>query len=63
MPEINIRGRASFEEATNIPLFIVDGAQVPLEYIFDMDMNEVETVTVLKDASTTALYGARGSAE
>lgn len=62
VPEINIRGRASFEGAANIPLFIVDGVEVSTEFIFDMDMNDIESVTVLKDASATALYGAKGSA-
>ncbi len=61
-PEINIRGRSSFEGAANIPIFIVDGAQMTLDYIYDMDMHDVESVTVLKDASATALYGAKGSA-
>lgn len=61
-PEINIRGRSSFEGAANIPIFVVDGAQVNLDYIYDMDMNDIETVTVLKDASASALYGAKASA-
>ncbi len=61
-PNIELRGRSSFEGAANVPLFIVDGAQVTLDYVFDMDMNDVEQVTVLKDASATALYGAKGAA-
>ncbi|MDO5664101.1 MAG: SusC/RagA family TonB-linked outer membrane protein [Bacteroidia bacterium] len=61
-PEINIRGRASFEGAANVPIFVVDGSQVSLDYIYDMDMNDVENVTVLKDASASALYGAKASA-
>ena len=32
----------------------MDGAEVDLDYVFDMDMNDVETVTVLKDASASA---------
>lgn len=61
-PEINIRGRASFEGAANIPIFIVDGSRVSLDFIYDMDLNDIETVTVLKDASASALYGAKASA-
>ena len=61
-PEINIRGRASFEGAANLPLFIVDGARVSLDFIYDMDLNDIETITVLKDASASALYGATASA-
>ena len=41
---------------------MVDGAQVSAEYVADMDMNDIETVTVLKDASASALYGAKASA-
>ena len=60
-PEILIRGRSSFEGASNVPTFIVDGAEVSLDYVFDMDVNDVENVTVLKDASASALYGAKAS--
>lgn len=60
-PEILIRGRSSFEGSSNVPTFIVDGAEVTLDYVFDMDVNDVENVTVLKDASASALYGAKAS--
>lgn len=60
-PEILIRGRSSFEGSSNVPTFIVDGAEVSLDYVFDMDVNDVENVTVLKDASASALYGAKAS--
>lgn len=60
--EINIRGRATFDGQANTPVFVVDGAQVTAEYVYDMDMNDIETVTVLKDASASALYGAKASA-
>lgn len=60
--EINIRGRATFDGQANTPVFVVDGAQVTTEYVYDMDMNDIETVTVLKDASASALYGAKASA-
>lgn len=62
MQEINIRGRSSFEGASSMPLFIVDGAEVTIDYIYDMDINNIESVTVLKDASASALYGARAAA-
>ena len=60
--ELNIRGRATFEGQANTPVYVVDGAQVSAEYVADMDMNDIETVTVLKDASASALYGAKASA-
>lgn len=61
-PDIMIRGRASFEGSANMPVFVVDGGIVSVEYIYDMDMNQIESVTVLKDASASALYGAKASA-
>ncbi len=60
-PEILIRGRSSFATGSNVPTFIVDGAEVNLDYIFDMDINDVESATVLKDASASALYGAKAA--
>lgn len=61
-PDLNLRGRATFSGAANLPLFVVDGAIVDVEYIYDMDMNTIESVTVLKDASASALYGAKAAA-
>ena len=60
-PDLNLRGRATFSGAANLPLFVVDGAIVDVEYIYDMDMNTIESVTVLKDAAS-ALYGAKAAA-
>ena len=60
-PEILIRGRSSFTEGSNIPTFIVDGAEVSADYVFDMDINDIESATVLKDASASALYGAKAA--
>ncbi len=61
-PELNIRGRATFDGSANMPLFVVDGSEVSADYVYDMDMNDIETVTVLKDASASALYGSKASA-
>lgn len=43
------------------PLYILDGVEVSAERIYDMDLNRVESTTILKDASATALYGSRGA--
>ena len=47
-PDLNLRGRATFSGAANLPLFVVDGAIVDVNYIYDMDMNTIESVTVLR---------------
>lgn len=58
-PTITIRGRRSMQ-ASNEPLYVVDG--VPLANgISTINMQDVESVEVLKDASSTAIYGARGA--
>ena len=56
---IRIRGIGSMS-AGNSPLWVVDG--VPFEGdINNLNMNDVESVSVLKDAASNALYGARGA--
>lgn len=57
---VNIRGIASMYAATN-PLVIVDGAPYPGN-LSSLPSEDIESVTVLKDAASAALYGARGAA-
>jgi TonB-linked SusC/RagA family outer membrane protein len=58
-PRILIRGRRSFN-AGNDPLYVVDG--IPLSAGFeDINPNDVQSMEVLKDATATAIYGARGA--
>jgi TonB-linked SusC/RagA family outer membrane protein len=56
---IRIRGFGSLN-ASNDPLYVVDG--FPYDgYIGDLNTNDVESITLLKDASSSALYGARAA--
>src|SRR5699024_9031404 len=66
-PEIEIRGRSSVNQKEldsqfggnpNQPLFILDGFETDLQTIVDLDMGRIKFVTVLKNAFSTALYGA-----
>lgn len=57
-PKIFIRGVGSLTEGGATPLILVDGVERPF---FQMDPNEIENVTVLKDASATAVFGVRGA--
>jgi TonB-linked SusC/RagA family outer membrane protein len=57
--QVRIRGFGSFNN--NAPLYIVDGMQV-LGGIDFINANDIETTTVLKDASSASVYGARASA-
>lgn len=74
MPDITMRGRTSVDvsvndlqeesqtqSSSNLPLFILNGFEVSLERVMDMDEQLVESITLLKDASATALYGSRGA--
>ncbi|MEI6385314.1 MAG: SusC/RagA family TonB-linked outer membrane protein, partial [Spirochaetota bacterium] len=45
----------------NTPLIILDGFESTLQKLIDINENEVESITVLKDASATAIYGSRGA--
>ena len=45
----------------NLPTFILDGYQVSIEKVYDLDINRVESITLLKDAAATAIYGSRAS--
>lgn len=54
--EIFVRGKGTWENAS--PLVQVDGVERNLN---DIDPNEIESITVLKDASATAVFGVRGA--
>lgn len=68
LPEVQIRGANSMPNLSgelsanpNQPLFILDGFEVPLQRVVDLDMNNIESVTLLKDAAATSIYGSRGA--
>lgn len=55
---VRVRGGGSITQSNN-PLFVVDG--FPVGSISDIPASEIESIDVLKDASATAIYGARGA--
>ena len=58
-PSIRIRGFSSIN-GNNSPLYVVDG--IPFDYsIADLNPNDIESMTVLKDAASSALYGNRAA--
>lgn len=70
MPEVEIRGRTGIsvgakrdELATdpNQPLFILDGFQITAERFNDLDINRIASITLLKDAGSTAIYGSKAA--
>ncbi len=76
LPEMYIRGRFGFgvkeldkdqlsksnlENNPNLPTFIMDGFEVSIEKIYDLDPTRIESMTILKDAAATAIYGSRAA--
>lgn len=68
MPDFTIRGGVSFDDMKsdtkgnpNMPLFVLDGFVVDVQQVYDLDPNRVEAITILKDATATALYGSRAA--
>lgn len=76
VPELYIRGRSgigvkeldadalsksNLKNNPNLPLFIMDGFEISVTKLYDMDMNRIENITLLKDAAATAMYGSRAA--
>lgn len=68
LPDIEIRGKSSvigltdeYSSNPNQPLFILDGFESTLAIISDLSMDRVESITLLKDASATAIYGSKAA--
>lgn len=64
VPELIMRGMTSFSnegQSVNQPTIILDGTEISMTDLYDLDMNEIESINVLKDASATALYGSKAS--
>jgi TonB-linked SusC/RagA family outer membrane protein len=56
-----IRGVSSLNDAGNQPLIIVDDVQYSYDQLQQININEIESISILKDASTTAIYGIKGA--
>lgn len=73
-PKMTLRGASSLDLASedidlkgtyandpNAPLFILDGFEATVQKIMDLDMDRIESLTILKDASAKAIYGSRAA--
>ena len=56
--KIYIRGASSLSDSNSTPLILVDGVERPLNTV---DPNEIESLSILKDAASTAVFGVRGA--
>lgn len=68
LPELDVRGKTSvvglketYGTDPNQPLFILDGFETTLETVMNLNMNRVASVTLLKDAASTAIYGSKAA--
>jgi TonB-linked SusC/RagA family outer membrane protein len=74
IPSINVRGasalpsgdsqvlrRDEIQGTANMPVFMLDGYEVSVQKVFDLDVNRIASVTSLKDAAATAIYGSRAA--
>jgi TonB-linked SusC/RagA family outer membrane protein len=68
IPEFTLRGSSNLNNLVdenrnnpNMPLFILDGFETTANIIFDLDPYKVENITILKDASATAIYGSKAA--
>lgn len=70
MPDFQMRGsstisttdvQSQYASNANQPLFILDGFETTLTRVMDLDMNQVASVTTLKDATAKAIYGSKGA--
>ncbi len=68
MPNIEVRGKTSivglqeeFGQDPNQPLFILDGFETDIQTVMDLNMNRVQSITILKDAASTAIYGSKAA--
>ncbi len=70
MPTIELRGMSTptlnmvqdeFSKDPNSPLFLINGVEVNIDKVNDLDMNRVESITILKDAGSTAIWGSKGA--
>ena len=76
LPEMSIRGesgigvkqldpsyasKGNLQNNPNLPTFIMDGFEISVQKLYDFDLNRIESITILKDAAATALYGSRAA--
>ncbi len=74
LPAVNVRGstalptggegmldRNNLATSMNLPTFIMDGFEVSLQKVYDLDVNRIQSITLLKDAAATAIYGSRAA--
>lgn len=52
---------SAYQSNPSMPLFILDGFEVSLQKIYDLDINRIERMTILKDAVATSAYGSRAA--
>lgn len=53
--------KQSLTGSSNLPIFILDGFEVDVEKVYDLDPTRIHSINILKDAAATAFYGSRAA--
>ena len=53
--------KSNLKDNPNLPTFIMDGFEISATTLYDFDPNRIESITILKDAAATAIYGSRAA--
>ncbi len=71
LPQMSVRGQSGIGDLdvsetglknnSNLPTFILDGFEVDVNKVINLDVNRIESMTLLKDAAATAMYGSRAA--
>ena len=57
----DVTSKSSLMNNPNLPTFIMDGFEISVTKLYDMDPSRIESITILKDAAATAMYGSRAA--
>lgn len=57
----DVTSKSSLKNNPNLPTFIMDGFEISVTKLYDFDPSRIESVTILRDAAATAMYGSRAA--
>ena len=58
---IDVTNKSALKDNPNLPTFIMDGFEISVTKLYDFDPSRIESVTILRDAAATAMYGSRAA--
>lgn len=58
---VDVTNKSALKDNPNLPTFIMDGFEISVTKLYDFDPSRIESVTILRDAAATAMYGSRAA--